>query len=239
MFYRNIGILVLGMIGGLLNNLPIITDDQSIIITGYFLWGLFFLGIVNVYFSRSNMQKMAKSIGLVGGVLFALEILGAQTGMIYGDFIYHSDIILQILGTPIVMIGIWGFLIHECYQLVRITTTQRSWFIIPLTAASLVIFDLVIDPGAAHLGLWTWISSGNWFNIPFSNFIGWFIMGSIGSFCIYIKNGTIKDILYTPTVLLLSLGFWGTYHLTKAYFILGIISMTLALAIIWVYKKQD
>lgn len=46
-----------------------------------------------------------------------------------------------------------------------------------LSAIALVSFDLLIDPVAVRHGAWQWAKGGIFFNIPWQNFLGWFVVG--------------------------------------------------------------
>ena len=37
----------------------------------------------------------------------------------------------------------------------------------------LVSFDLVLDPGAVHMGLWRFLESSLYYGVPWTNFFGW------------------------------------------------------------------
>ncbi len=238
---KNYIFLALGILGALGNFFGNISQKNSIIISGLFLIGM--CAIASFELARKNSKKNILSVLGVGSILFILEALGAQTGIIYGDFIYHEYIPLQLFGTPLAMLGIWGFLVYEWYQLFFRQKINNALLVIILTAIGIVSFDLVIDPGAAHLGLWYWVEKGPWFGIPISNFIGWFIMSSIGgSLLLYLYKKNIFIINHTEphamVVSFISLGFWTSYHFLHGIPSLGILGTVISLVIIILMKKE-
>jgi putative membrane protein len=46
------------------------------------------------------------------------------------------------------------------------------------TLALIILVDLVLDPAAVSLGIWTY-SEGFFYGVPLSNFVGWLISGSL------------------------------------------------------------
>jgi bisanhydrobacterioruberin hydratase len=239
---KNSIIILLGVFGSLGNFFGNIDSKTSIIVSGGFLVGMWILAL---FFLKRSMKKESPFIAifLVGLVLFILEIVGAQTGIIYGDFVYNTLIPFQIFGTPIAMLGIWGFLVYEWYILFSKSKIKKN---IPLhlglSALGVVCFDLVIDPGAAHMGLWYWSQNGAWYGIPFSNFIGWFVMGSLGALLYWLflpKTLQEQNKDHTMVVTLLSLSFWTSYHFLNGYIFLGFLGILLTLGILYVQKNNS
>jgi putative membrane protein len=50
-----------------------------------------------------------------------------------------------------------------------------------LASAVMTSWDVVMDPGMARNGAWTWETGGSYFGVPFQNFVGWMIT----TFCVY------------------------------------------------------
>lgn len=105
----------------------------------------------------------------------SIESFGVATGWPYGAFSYSSALGPKVLGLvpPTVPFG-WIPLVLAAWT---ISSTRRRF----LTAlAVLVGFDLIFDPAAVALGFWRWDVPGPWFGVPWINFFGWAVSGSIG-----------------------------------------------------------
>ncbi len=70
-------------------------------------------------------------------------------------------------------------------------------FLVPFTAAFImVMWDVVLDPTASTLnGNWIWEDGGTFFNIPISNFCGWFFVVYLFMqiFALYISKADTKE----------------------------------------------
>lgn len=127
--------------------------------------------------------------GLFG---FVFELLGTK----YGDFLavgYHYNLDnydYSIFNIPLVVIIYWilfiytGYIITDCIWLWRkrnkpdrLNCDLKSfWQMILLSAYIVVGIDFFMDPLMVGLNNWTWHSGGFYYNIPFLNFVGWFLV---------------------------------------------------------------
>ncbi len=106
---------------------------------------------------------------LIGGLIgFAAEILGTHTGFPFGHYEYTAVLFPRLFSVPLVLIAAWLLLFAYVRQMTRCPLIGALW----MTA-----IDLVIDPLAAHtLGFWTWDKGGWYYDIPWTNFAGWFFV---------------------------------------------------------------
>ena len=125
-------------------------------------------------------------ITLIAG--FAVEILGVNTGFIFGTYSYGNILGIKLFNVPLI-IGINWFIIIYCtgmmtqvyenYMLRKInekgitvnTAMKSASFIIDATFLVLM-FDWIMEPVAVKLGYWQW--PGNM--IPMYNYISWIII---------------------------------------------------------------
>ncbi|RLG61211.1 hypothetical protein DRN84_03830 [Candidatus Geothermarchaeota archaeon] len=79
---------------------------------------------------------------------------------------------------PIPIIFTWGIYISIAYLAASYYTSRFRWVV---AASLLVILDMAIDPIMVSLGVWRWNTHTflEWFGIPYTNFIGWFIVTAI------------------------------------------------------------
>ncbi|HSJ67948.1 MAG TPA: carotenoid biosynthesis protein [Anditalea sp.] len=99
---------------------------------------------------------------------FGAEVVGVQTGLIFGDYTYGTVLGPKVLGVPL-MIGVnWFLLVYITGSLFNNYITND--IIAALMAALLmVLLDFLIEPVAIALDFWTWHSD----DIPLENYIGW------------------------------------------------------------------
>ena len=152
-------------------------------IVGIFVKYIFFiyLGIafiVLLYFSLKSW-KTAWVLFTVGFVLgFFFEILGTHTCFPFGCY-YYDRLALQYAGISIYVPIMWGIYTFETYLFARQITV--GWKTSILVAILLVILDLTLDPFMTSWKAWVWVTKTevNWFGVPWTNFVGWFIVSAI------------------------------------------------------------
>jgi bisanhydrobacterioruberin hydratase len=106
--------------------------------------------------------------------LFA-EIIGVNTGILFGDYHYSKIFGEKLMGVPI-LIGLnWFCIVYASFQVVLkfIKLAHLNGFAIAfLTAFLATLFDFVMEPVAIELGFWQWHTP----EIPFLNYACWFII---------------------------------------------------------------
>jgi len=114
-----------------------------------------------------------------------IEILGVQTGFPFGEYTYGSILGPKIAGTPL-LIGVnWVLVIVGSITAARRLFPTAPKILRTAISASLALFlDILIEPVAVALDMWTWTSG----EIPRSNYIAWWILAAVFSY-IYQKWG--------------------------------------------------
>lgn len=102
-----------------------------------------------------------------------IEMLGVNTGLIFGSYEYGEVLGPKIWGTPL-MIGVnWALLIYCAGCWTNWLLTGLHWLAKALfTAVLMVLLDLLIEPVAIHYSFWTWENEV----IPTQNYIAWFFV---------------------------------------------------------------
>ena len=126
------------------------------------------------YFSLTNW-KTAWILVVTGMILgFFFEFLGTRTGIPFGWY-YYDRLSLQYAEVSLYVPVMWGIYTFEAYFFSRQIT--KGWKTSVLTAILLVILDLALDPIMTAWNAWVWVTKTeiNWFGIPWTNYVGWFI----------------------------------------------------------------
>jgi putative membrane protein len=151
------------------------------------------LVLLFMFFLLANTQlKAIKSFLLSFAIAFVIsmgtEIIGVNTGLLFGQYQYGPVLGPKILGVPW-LIGLNWFVIVYCSGslLIHIVELMKSQLNIPLTAAtstSMVViggaalatfFDFILEPVAVKLNFWTWNSG----DIPLFNYLCWFVVSAV------------------------------------------------------------
>ena len=118
-----------------------------------------------------------------------VEVIGVNTGFLFGDYVYGKVLGPGIKGVPI-LIGVNWFLIIYCCGISIHTLLMKAINRVaadtgktPMTLKALsviidgatlaVFFDWLMEPVAVKLGYWVWNGDGS---IPMLNYISWFVI---------------------------------------------------------------
>lgn len=126
-------------------------------------------------------EEKTYSALLVFGVIFIsgflIELVGVQTGLLFGSYIYQDAMGPLIFGTPIIIGATWYAVVAGSAAIAK--KIKTNLLVQSLFAGMLaVIMDFFIEQVAMNYGLWFWENG----TIPIYNYICWFIFGSIFSF---------------------------------------------------------
>lgn len=122
----------------------------------------------------------------------AVEMVGINTGILFGDYTYGSVLGSQVMNVPL-LIGINWFIIIYCCGIAIHTLLMKAINRIaadtgktPLALKALsviidgatlaVFFDWLMEPVAVKLGYWTWGGDGT---IPIFNYLCWFVVSLV------------------------------------------------------------
>ncbi|MFN6374699.1 MAG: carotenoid biosynthesis protein [Chitinophagia bacterium] len=106
---------------------------------------------------------------------FFTEVVGVNTGWLFGDYAYYNFLGPKIMGVPL-LIGInWFCTVYG--SMVTVTIFSRGRNIHPVLFASgsafvATAFDWVMEPIAIKFGYWKWVND----HVPFYNYVCWFII---------------------------------------------------------------
>lgn len=109
---------------------------------------------------------------------YLIEYVGLKTGWPYGNFEYLVELGPMIGGVPIGLPVFFIPLVVNSYLLVNLFEVDNFVKRFSYTLALIILVDLVLDPAAVSLGIWTY-SEGFYYGVPLSNFAGWLISGSV------------------------------------------------------------
>lgn len=162
------------------------------------------------WFHRSGFNKKSVivfiTIYLAG---FFIEVIGVDTGAIFGHYTYGSGLGPTIFGTPL-MIGVNWLMLTYCFASILRSMKLTGVAIIILGSAGMLVYDLVMEQVAPMLDLWYWNNN----IIPIENYIAWFAIAVIfQSVIVFTKTKLINPIALT--LLLCQFGFFVVLALYK------------------------
>lgn len=165
---------------------------------------------------------------VVFGVLaLAIETSAIITGFPYGHFGYSGLLGYRLFGyTPWTVALAWTPLVLAAYAVASRAIVGEGRSVVSraarviVVAVLLVIFDVVLDPGAVKIGFWRYEGGGPFYGVPVSNFVGWLFSGAIGGIVFEIFTWWKNPLLPVP-VQLTSSGFFIIFFWTVLAFFAG------------------
>jgi putative membrane protein len=135
---------------------------------------LIFTTLIVLKFQRDYSADFWKFVILSSLIGFVVEIVGVNTGWIFGYYKYGEVLGPGVLNTPL-LIGINWFLISYCIISALEFLALPGWLKYMISVISMTGFDYIMEPGATFLGFWTWKGG----LIPLRNYIGWTMVASL------------------------------------------------------------
>ena len=125
-----------------------------------------------------------------GGLLVCLamligwiaEVEGLRSGTIFGGrYVYRMASGWSILSVPLPVILYWGIFIYSGFFVTKAVLRGRGGILKTalVNAGVVTAIDLFMDPIAVAKGKWTWLDGGEYFGIPWGNFVGWFAVAFV------------------------------------------------------------
>ena len=134
------------------------------------LLGTYLLAIYHTPYTKKALFYFA-FIFLAG---FFLEVVGVNTGKIFGSYAYGSGLGFKLWNTPL-LIGVnWLFLTYTSISVV--TLFLKKEVLIVLSASSLMlVYDLFLEQVAPKMDMWSFTD----LNVPLDNYLAWFVFASL------------------------------------------------------------
>ena len=151
------------------------------------------LVLLFMFYLLANTQlKAIKNFLLSFAIAFVIsmgtEIIGVNTGLLFGQYQYGPVLGPKILGVPW-LIGLnWfvivycsgSFLVHSLELMkskfnIRVTATSSTAMVVLGGAAMATFFDFILEPVAVKLNFWTWNNG----DIPLYNYLCWFLVSAV------------------------------------------------------------
>jgi putative membrane protein len=178
--------------------------------------------------------RAALSFAVLGSFAVLIETFAVKTGWPYGRFSYGDSIGIKYFGVvPWTVPFAWSPLVLGAWAL------AARWFSTKPMVGSvllLLLFDLVLDPGAVEKKMWSYDAGGWYYGVPFSNFCGWIVSGLIGSLLLSRCCGANRSAVPLPLVAsaTLILAFWTSVCAFSLLWVPTIIGG----ALLWAIRRE-
>ncbi len=161
-------IIVLFHLVGLYGFLTPALEDLFIKLVPFHLLLMLFLMVLTVNDRSADLIKFVAGIYLAG---FFIEVIGVNTGQIFGNYTYETALGIKVWATPL-LIGVnWLILVYCTGVFLQQFKLKSRFLFSAIGACILLIIDFLIEPVAIKFDYWSW-SEGI---IPIQNYLSWYI----------------------------------------------------------------
>lgn len=154
-----------------------------------------FLLIINHKGTKNKRILFVSTILYLSG--FFVEVLGVNTGLIFGDYSYGSGLGWKVFNTPL-MIGLnWVLLIYTSASFLQSLGWKKPAVIMG-GASMMLIYDLILEQVAPVMDMWTWSEA----NVPVQNYISWWLIAALMHLLVASNQLKLKNKLALPVFLI-------------------------------------
>lgn len=187
-------------------------------------------------------QNAALLFFILGIFALLIETNAIITGFPYGHFGYSELLGYKLFGyAPWTVAFAWSPLLLGSFAIAR-NLSDNAGLSVVITAIILILFDLVLDPGAVLLGFWKYADGGVYYGVPFLNFVGWGFSGILGAILLEILVKYFQPPLPVPASFVISsffiIFFWTAIAAFGGMIIPTLIGIVICAGLFWFYKNS-
>ena len=141
------------------------------------------MAVLLIWTFEGNRRSLLQFLGIAFGVGMTAEVIGVNTGLLFGHYAYGKVLGVGIAGVPLVIGLNWFAVVWGAASLASLilpgpdSRKKGDFYSKPLQTILFIVvtsflalgFDLLLEPAAMQLGFWNW-SGGE---IPFFNYACW------------------------------------------------------------------
>jgi len=136
-----------------------------------------------------------------------VELVGVQTGVLFGSYQYGATLGWKILDTPVIIGVNWFILVYSSGSVIhhlKLPLVVKA----AISATIMVVLDYLIEPVAMKYDFWNWQNG----IIPLQNYLMWFIV-AFGLLLYFHKAQFKKDNQMAIVLLLVQAAFFGILNI--------------------------
>lgn len=157
-------------------------------LTPFFLCSIYVIVAIGVlhesYFALAELFLFVFVIGLLS------EIIGANTGLLFGEYNYTDVLGPAIMNVPVIIAINWALLIGGGIAISQ-KISDKKFLQVLVAVCIIVAFDFILEPVAIKLHYWEW--KGN--VIPIYNYITWAGVALISAYYAQVRHIKVSGII--------------------------------------------
>lgn len=128
---------------------------------------------------------------------FFIEVIGVNTGLIFGRYEYGDALGIKIFNTPL-LIGLnWLMLMYAGHSFTE-KIKLSGWLSILVASMLILLYDLILEKIAPALDMWQW----EYGIVPLQNYIAWFLITFLFQLLLQVTKVKTTNSMAFPIVLM-------------------------------------
>ncbi len=133
-----------------------------------------------ILWKHNGLGNTLRTAALIAVLAWAVEFLGSSTGVPFGSYGYSERLQPQILDVPLLIPLAWLMMLVPSWAVASFfLSPQRRLPFALFSGAAFTAWDLFLDPQMVAWDLWIWAQPGGYFGIPWVNYGGWLLAGTL------------------------------------------------------------
>jgi len=131
---------------------------------------------LTLYFHTQKTRRFWYFLIISWLIGFWIEVLGVNTGVIFGVYQYDYVFGWKVFNTPL-LIGVNWLITAYCCGIAAYYLLPRAgaWLQATLGAAFMTGLDVLVEPVAMRSGFWSWAGD----TVPIQNYVAWYVTGFV------------------------------------------------------------
>ena len=147
-------------------------------------------------------RKMLLYLAFVFAGGFFIEVVGVNTGLIFGHYNYGEGLSIKLFDTPL-MIGLnWALMVYLSAAVVW-SFRRNFLFQVLLSSAIMVAYDVIMEQVAPKMDMWNWAGE----TIPLQNYLLWATIAVVFHAVRYFIRLEVKNRMALPILIIQSIFF--------------------------------
>ncbi len=133
---------------------------------------------------------------------FFIEVVGVNTGLIFGHYNYGEGLSIKLFDTPL-MIGLnWALMVYLSAAVVW-SFRRNFLYQVLLSSAIMVAYDVIMEQVAPKMDMWNWAGE----TIPLQNYLLWATIAVVFHAVRYFIRLEVKNRMALPILIIQSIFF--------------------------------
>jgi len=166
-----------------------------------------YLSTLAIALASKSKTKFIVFMAIAFLIGFGAEVIGVNTGYLFGNYVYGVNLGPKLLNVSIVIGLLWGVLALGAASIIDQVAVLNKWKVF-FGAAIMLGVDLIMEPVAIANQFWTWEDG----DVPLYNYVCWFLIAIFLQLILRKFKLNEKNKVYN-TLLILMIVFFGFLNL--------------------------